>query len=332
MSEAGACLLIVGAGYSGAGIAQRAVEFGLLGASGGSGDEAPGDSDTKPLEVIGTRTSAAGVAELVRLGVNGMLLDASDITTSPEAHSMESVLSTELQAVLERMTHLVICVGPSRDAPLNDPVHRVLAPILERACPQWQWMAYLSTIGVYGDHQGQWIDESAPCVSTQERSIMRLQAEQAWQATASNRCVPASILRLSGIYGPGRNAVRDAVAGRSRRLVKKDQVFNRIHVDDIATATLTAARQSYDGVLNITDNEPAPSHVIVEFAHQLVGREPPPVIDYESAELSEMARSFYSENKRASNACSRDALGMTYRYPTYREGLTAEAERLGVAV
>ena len=107
-------------------------------------------------------------------------------------------------------------------------------------------------------------------------------------------------------------------------------MFNRIHVDDVATATLASAQALHNGVLNITDNEPAPSHVVVEFAHQLVGREPPPVTAYETADLSAMARSFYSENKRASNALSRERLGMRYRYPTYREGLTAEAKRLGV--
>jgi nucleoside-diphosphate-sugar epimerase len=132
-----------------------------------------------------------------------------------------------------------------------------------------------------------------------------------------------SVLRLSGIYGPGRNAVNDALAGRARMLVKPGQVFNRIHVEDLATATLLAARQGVDDVLNITDDEPAPPQDVIRYAHRLVGKPDPEAQDFATTEITPMARSFYSENKRVHNERSKSVLGMKYRYPTYRQGLDA---------
>jgi len=126
---------------------------------------------------------------------------------------------------------------------------------------------------------------------------------------------------LSGIYGPGRNAFVNIEKGRSRRLVKPGQVFNRIHRDDIASAFDAAAGLEANGVFNITDDEPAPPQDVVTFAHQLHGTNPPPEIDFETADLSPMARSFYGENKRVSNAKSRNEFGMEYRYPNYRSAL-----------
>jgi nucleoside-diphosphate-sugar epimerase len=179
----------------------------------------------------------------------------------------------------------------------------------------------LSTIGVYGDHDGQWIDEESPCISRQRRSLARHAAELAWQSFGHQFGVPVSILRLSGIYGPGRNAVEDALAGRARMLIKPGQVFNRIHVHDLAQATILAALQRFDGVLNITDDEPAPPQDVICYAHSLLGLSPPEAQDFASAEISPMARSFYSENKRVSNQRSRSLLGLQYRYPNYRAGL-----------
>jgi len=186
-----------------------------------------------------------------------------------------------------------------------------------------EWVGYLSTIGVYGDHAGGWVDETTACTSSQVRSVMRREAEIGWQALATTWQVPLAILRLSGIYGPGRNAVEDAIAGRARMLVKPEQVFNRIHVDDLAAATVRCAKQRYQGVVNITDDLPAPPQDVIRYAHKLVGKPAPEAVDFATADISDMARSFYSENKRVSNKLSKAALGMQYRYPTYESGLDA---------
>ena len=282
--------LIIGAGFSGRWIAEA------LNAHGG---------------VLGTRRTQEAVDSL---GFDGVVFDASELS------------STLPSAVTDKVTHLVVSVAPGREPPLNEPVLSWIArhdseskPLF----PKLRWLGYLSTIGVYGDHGGDWVDEDSPCISTQPRSIMRREAETAWQAFASARSLPLSVLRLSGIYGPGRNAVHDALKGRDRMIIKPAQVFNRIHVADLATATSLCALASYDGVLNITDDEPAPPQDVIRYAHSLVGKNAPPEISFDEAELSPMARSFYSENKRVDNRRSKELLGLDYQYPNYRLGLQA---------
>ena len=187
-----------------------------------------------------------------------------------------------------------------------------------------QRIIYLSTIGIYGDHGGEWVDESQPPSPKSERSAVRVQAERAWAAVGRDPAKTVHILRLSGIYGPSRNPFVNLAAGKARRLVKPGQVFNRIHVEDIARAI--AALLVYEGpgdVWNVTDDEPAPPQDVVTHAAMLMGVEPPPEQDFETAQLTPMARSFYGENKRISNRKIREVLGLDLAYPTYREGLAA---------
>jgi len=188
-----------------------------------------------------------------------------------------------------------------------------------------QTIIYLSTIGVYGDRQGQWVDESRPPVPTSDRARTRIQAEKSWAALGKSRNKNVHILRLAGIYGPGRNVLINLRAGTARRIIKPDQVFNRIHVDDIASAIAGAlAHEGRNEVWNVTDDEPAPPQDVVLYAAQLLGMTPPPEIPIEEAvDLSPMTRSFYAENKRASNLKLKQELRMELAYPTYREGLTA---------
>lgn len=292
--------LILGAGYSGRYIAAEAQSCGT---------------------VCGTRRTESGVAELTALGIPACVLDTEAVST-PAA-------SKEILAELGRVTHLVVSVAPRRELPLHDPLLEWLEAVLHQPINEGetpllaslQWIGYLSTIGVYGDHQGGWVDESTPCSSTQMRSLARREAELAWQAFAIERHVPISVLRLSGIYGPGRNAVADAIDGRARMLIKPGQFFNRIHVQDLATATLLAARGRYEGVLNVTDDLPAPPQDVITHAHALVGKASPEAVPFDTADISPMARSFYSENKRVRNDLSQSVLSFSYRFPTYREGL-----------
>ncbi|WP_230531462.1 SDR family oxidoreductase [Microvirga roseola] len=186
------------------------------------------------------------------------------------------------------------------------------------------WIGYLSTTGVYGDHGGAWVDEQTPPHPQSRSSVQRLAAEQAWLALGGMTESPVHIFRLTGIYGPGRNVLIQLAQGTARRIQNPGQVFNRIHVEDIA-ATLAASlqRPRAGAIYNVTDDEPAPQQDVVAYAARLAGVEPPPEIAFEVADLSPMARTFYGENKRVSNRLIRSELDVGLRYPTYREGLRA---------
>ncbi len=253
--------------------------------------------------VTGTTRSAAKAAVLSREGIEPLVFDGK--------------LTDDVALAIAAASHVLVSVAPDAD---GDPVLNACRQTLA-ASPSLQWICYLSTVGVYGDHDGGWVSEESVCHPVSDRSVERVAAEKAWQELADSVGVPLAIFRLSGIYGPGRNAFVNLANGTSRRLVKPGQVFNRIHRDDIAKAFVLACEQKAAGIFNITDDEPAPPQDVVAFAHELAGNEPPPEIDFATAELSPMARSFYGENKRVSNAKSKAVLGMEYDYPNYRAAL-----------
>ena len=225
--------------------------------------------------------------------------------------------SEALRADLHAATHVVLSIAP--DA-AGDPALSQHRADLD-AAPDLQWLCYYSTVGVYGDFGGAWIDETVPLVPRNERSDRRVAAEAAWRDYAGERGVELAILRLAGIYGPGRSTFDKLRDGTARRLVKPEQVFNRIHVEDIGRVTALAAQQRLAGTFNLSDDEPAPPQDLVTHAAQLLGVAPPPEIAYADAELTPMQRSFYADNKRVANRAIKDALGIELLYPTYREGL-----------
>jgi nucleoside-diphosphate-sugar epimerase len=255
-------------------------------------------------KVIGTTRTAAKASALRKDGIEPLIFGGA--------------LTDDIALAIAGSTHLLVSIAPDAD---GDPVLRACRQTLAHS-PSLQWICYLSTVGVYGDHDGGWVSEESVCHPVSARSIERVAAEDEWMRFAESKGVPLAIFRLSGIYGPGRNAFVNIENGTSRRLVKPGQVFNRIHRDDIAKAFQLACEQSAAGIFNITDDEPAPPQDVVAFAHQLAGSEPPPETDFATAQLSPMARSFYGENKRVSNAKSKAVLGMTYDYPDYRAALT----------
>lgn len=257
-------------------------------------------------QVTGTARGEAGRAAIVAEGYAAALFSGEEP-------------STTLIAALGGTTHLLLSAPPGAD---GDPLlvhHR--ADLV--AAPHLRWIGYLSTIGVYGDHDGAWVDESTPPKPVSPRSRWRLDAERAWAAFADARTLPLGVFRLAGIYGPGRNALKRLEAGVERRIDKPGQVFNRIHVEDIAAAVDAAIARNTAGTFNVTDDEPAPPQDVIGFAAELLGVAPPPLVAWREAELSPMARSFYAESKRVRNARMKDVLGLTLRYPTYREGLRA---------
>lgn len=233
-----------------------------------------------------------------------------------EAEIFDGASTPALEAQLADTTHMVISISPGEE----DPVLRAFPNLIELA-PNLEWIGYLSTVGVYGDHDGAWVDETSELRPVSKRSRQRVAAEEAWADLATKNNIPFSIFRLSGIYGPGRNWFINIEKGTSRRLVKPGQVFNRIHREDIGQAVTLAMRKNIGGIFNITDDDPAPPQDVVTYAHELMGKTPPPEIDFETADISPMARSFYGENKRVSNQKSKDVLGLEYQWPNYKLSL-----------
>ncbi len=225
---------------------------------------------------------------------------------------------TDMRPFLDRATHLLISTAPGPD---GDPVLAELKDEITKRAAQFEWVGYLSTTGVYGDRGGNWVDESAELRASTKRGEARVKAEAAWRSIEG---LPLHIFRLAGIYGPGRGPFAKVRAGTARRIIKKGQIFSRIHVEDIAQVLLASINAPNPGAAyNVCDNDPQPPEVVIEEAARLLGMPIPEAVDFETAEMTPMARSFYAESKRVSNARIREELGVVLRYPDYRSGLGA---------
>ncbi len=223
---------------------------------------------------------------------------------------------------LRPATHLLLSAPPG---PRGDPVLVLHGDAIAALAGGLDWVGYLSTTGVYGDRGGDWVDEDSALTPTTERGRRRLVAETAWRALHQQRGLPLHIFRLAGIYGPGRSAIDAMRAGRARSIRKPGQVFNRIHVDDIvAVLRASIAQPDPGGAYNCADDLPTPSAEVTAYAAGLIGLSPPEPEPFATAEMSEMARSFYAENKRVRNLRVKERLGVTLTYPNYRAGLDAQ--------
>jgi nucleoside-diphosphate-sugar epimerase len=261
--------------------------------------------------IAATSRTAEGAGRIAALGFEGLVFDG----TRP---------SDRLAAALALASHVLVSAPPDDE---GDPLLRHHTRDL-RAAAGLVWVGYLSTIGVYGDRQGAWVDETAEPRPISDRSRRRLAAEEAWGEFARGCGRRVQIFRLAGIYGPGRSAIDDVRAGSARRIVKPGQVFNRIHVEDLAAAVVAGAKGRGAGaVYNLADDEPAPPQDVVAYAARLLRLPIPPEIPYAAARLSPMAQSFYAESKRVRNDKAKRELGLVLKYPTYREGLRSIAER-----
>lgn len=228
----------------------------------------------------------------------------------------------DLGAAFETATHLLISAGP--DA-AGDPVLARYRDTIAEIAPRLDWVGYLSTTGVYGDHQGGWVDEETPLAPSTRRGRMRVAAEAEWRAIPG---LPLHVFRLAGIYGPGRGPFEKVRDGTARRIIKPGQVFSRIHVDDIAQVLeASMLRPDPGAIYNLCDDDPAPPQDVIAHAAELLGLPLPEEVAYESAEMTEMARSFYAESKRVSNRRIKEELGVRLLYPDYRKGLQAILER-----
>ncbi len=284
-SEAPSRLFCFGLGYSAQALARRCRERGW--------------------QVAGTHRRAPGGP--VMQGVERFVFERDQPLVDPAA-------------VLAGTTHLLASIPP--DA-AGDPVVDCHGADIA-ALSGLVWLGYLSTTGVYGDRGGGRVDEDSPLLPTGERGRRRLVAERAWLDLGERHGLPVHIFRLAGIYGPGRNALETVKSGRAKRIDKPGQVFSRIHRDDIVQvleASIAAPRPGR--AYNLCDDHPAPPAEVIEHACHLLGLAPPPLVPFDQAELSPMARSFYRDNKQVSNQRIKQELGVELRYPDYKAGLAA---------
>lgn len=258
----------------------------------------------KGWEVVGTTRNAEKAREFDKTGVTPVLLGKD-----------------ELPPALGGATHLLISAGPDAE---GDPFLRSFRDELIQAAPNLKWVGYLSTTGVYGDHAGGWVDEDTPLTPATKRGIARMKAEAAWQETAQDLGLNLSIFRLAGIYGPGRGPFAKVRSGTARRIVKPGQVFSRIHVEDIAQVVEASInRPEYSGIYNVCDDLAVPPQEVIGYAAELLGLPLPPEEDFETAEMTPMARSFYAESKKVRNDRMKQKLGVKLIYPDYKSGLKA---------
>jgi len=223
----------------------------------------------------------------------------------------------DLRDALTETTHLLLSAAPDEN---GDPVLAELGSNMAQIMPNLTWVGYLSTTGVYGDHAGGWVDEITPLTPSTKRGQHRVMAERQWQALD----LPLHIFRLAGIYGPGRGPFAKVRRGTARRIIKPNQVFSRIHADDIAQVLLASINRPNPGAIyNVCDDDPAPPEDVIGHAADLLGLSPPMAEDYTTADMTPMARSFYAESKRVRNDLIKSELGVALKYPTYREGLAA---------
>ncbi|SMY08269.1 SDR family oxidoreductase [Flavimaricola marinus] len=250
--------------------------------------------------VIGTTRSEDKAAALLAAGTEPRIWPGADLTPA-----------------LDAATHLLISAAPDAD---GDPVLRELRSEIAARAGQFEWVGYLSTTGVYGDHNGAWVDETAPLTPATARGQARVRAEADWATLG----LPLHIFRLAGIYGPGRGPFAKVRNGTARRIIKPGQVFSRTHVDDIAQVLLASINQPNPGrAYNVCDDDPAPPEDVIGHAAQLLGLPIPPAEDFDTAEMTPMARSFYAESKKVSNERIKSELGVVLKYPDYRAGLSA---------
>jgi len=282
----------------------------------------------KHLIVCGLGYTGAAVARAAVAAGLGVTATSRDPAGAERIAGVTVIDFAVAAAAIARASHLLATAPPPGDGGEGsgvDPVLHAHGAAIARAA-KLRWAGYLSTTGVYGDRGGGWVDETTPPAPGQERSRRRLAAEQAWEGFADHLAV--DIFRVAGIYGPGRSALDDVRAGRARRVIRPGHAFGRIHRDDIAAAVLAAVLQQRPPgarVLNLNDDEPAEPSAVVEEAARLLGVAPPPAVPFAEAfeRMNPMARSFWQESRRVSSAATQAALGLTWRYPSYREGLRA---------
>ncbi|TNE61493.1 MAG: SDR family oxidoreductase [Alphaproteobacteria bacterium] len=278
------------------------------------------------LMVFGPGYSASAILQQAlaanwRVTATSRRPETSEQLAQMGVHAVDGTSPEAFEAAVQGLppvTHVLTSVAPG---PGGDPILALAEGWLEQQ-KTINWIGYLSSTNVYGDRDGGWVDEDTAPDPGLERGQRRVEAEGAWRRLADRLGADLHIFRLAGIYGPGRNAIRSVLDGKARRIVKPGQVFSRIHVADIAGAVWLAMNSGLPSeIFNMADNEPAPPGEVIDYAARLLGVEPPAEEDFETADLSPMARSFYLESKRVRNGRVKILLGYRFRYPDYKMAL-----------
>ena len=258
------------------------------------------------LLIFGLGYTATRIAE-------GMRARGWQVRATGSAGDMAFADRAAVLAAMSEATHILSSVPPGRAG--GDPVLETYGEALGD-----KPLFYLSSTGVYGDRHGAWVDEATPTIaqSGEGRRNARAEADLAWLGLG------ARVFRLPGIYGPGRSALDRVKEGKARRIDLPGQVFSRVHVDDIASGVVAALMQDAPaGAYNLGDDLPCSGNAVTEHACRLLGLPLPPLESLEEANLSEMARGFYMENRRVANGKAKRVLGWSPKFPTYIEGLAA---------
>jgi len=267
------------------------------------------------LLILGLGYTGRAVAAHMR----GLGWEVRGTTRHPADDSLLQWPGSDISDTVNWASHILVSAAPDEN---GDPFLAGLETEILAAKPEW--LGYLSTTGVYGDHGGAWVDEGTALTPATTRGHHRVKAEGQWMALHEAQNLPVHIFRLAGIYGPGRGPFAKVRAGTARRIIKDNQVFSRTHVEDIAQVIAASIALPNPGqIYNVCDNDPAPPQDVIGYAAQLLGAPMPPAIDFETADLTPMARSFYAESKKVSNARIKDELGVRLLYPDYKSGLEA---------
>lgn len=258
-------------------------------------------------KISGTTTDPEKKTYLKSTGVDAMLYDQNHTINDP-------------YRALAGVTHVLLSIPPGAE---GDPVADIHGMDIA-SMPNIEWVGYLSTTAVYGNQDGNWVDELTTPEPTSRRGSLRLRAEQQWQFLHLNDRLPLHVFRLSGIYGPGRSALDSVRAGTARRIDKEGHVFNRIHVEDIVQTLIASMNAPNPGAIyNLSDDLPSSSHEVVTLACEITGVAPPPVTRFDETEMAPIVRSFYKDNKRVRNDRIKKELGVKLLYPDYHTGLQA---------
>ncbi len=277
------CFFILGFGYTAEFLVKELTEF--------------------DLQVIGTTRAPEKIGFYPRLNYELVNFSASNI-----------------EKYLKRATHILISIPPTEEK--GDIILANFSDLIKKFSHQIQWLGYLSSTSVYGDHQGDWVDETSESISPGKQGLLRLDAEKAWLSLANDYRLPLHIFRLAGIYGPTRNALVKLLSGKKETIYKEGHFFSRIHVEDIISALIASIKKPDPlSVYNIADDEPAPSHVVDAYAASLLNLSPIAPIQFEIAKLSPAQKEFYSHNRRVCNFKMKKDLLVKLKYPTYRQGL-----------
>ena len=217
---------------------------------------------------------------------------------------------------LKQSDHILISIPPLKG---EDLVIKNFKEIIKECNPKW--VTYLSATSVYGNHQGEWVNELSKTNPTSSNGVDRLKAEKSWLDFAKKQSIPLQIFRLSGIYSNESNVLARLKSGKAKIVNRKNNFFSRIHVEDIANILFESLSKFKPGeIYNISDDKPSPSEEVTLYGVKLLNMDKPKIIELKDIE-SEMLKNFYKDSKKVSNKKMKSFFEYDLKFPSYIEGL-----------